>query len=57
MFTLTHLVEMLIQVKKLSIYKFQKDTNKTIMCIAWEAHSAAFNISHALTDMSYKTRR
>lgn len=30
--------------KILQYIQFKKDTNKTIMCVAWEAHSMAFNI-------------
>ncbi len=30
--------------KMIQYLNFKKDTNKTIMCIAWEAHSMAFNI-------------
>jgi len=33
--------------KIIQYINFKKDTNKTIMCIAWEAHSMAFNILQA----------
>lgn len=35
--------------KIIQYINFKKDTNKTIMCIAWEAHSMAFNILQACT--------
>ncbi len=33
--------------KMIQYINFKKDTNKTIMCIAWEAHSMAFNLFQA----------